>query len=36
MGGRARQRVVENFRVEEAAARGLTYMQINPATGSVL
>jgi glycosyltransferase involved in cell wall biosynthesis len=31
MGKRARQTVVENFRVEEATAKGLTFMQINPA-----
>ena len=29
---RARQRVLENFRVEEAVAKGLAFMEINPAT----
>jgi glycosyltransferase involved in cell wall biosynthesis len=31
MGKRARQTVVENFRVEEATAKGLTFMQIDSA-----
>ncbi len=31
MGHRARQRIVENFRVEEAVAKGLTFMKIDPA-----
>lgn len=32
-GSRARQRVVEKFRVEEAVAKGLGFMEINPAMG---
>lgn len=32
IGNRARQRAVGNFRVEEAAAKGLAFMEINPAT----
>lgn len=35
IGNRARQRVVDNFRVEEAAAKGLAFMQINPNTRTV-
>jgi glycosyltransferase involved in cell wall biosynthesis len=34
IGNRARQRVVDNFRVEEAAAKGLAFMEINPATAT--
>ena len=33
LGNHARQRVVDNFRVEEAAARGLKFMEINLAPG---
>ena len=32
MGHRARQRIVANFRVEEAVAKGLAFMKIDPAT----
>ena len=35
IGNRARQRVVDNFRVEEAAAKGLAFMEINPNTRTV-
>jgi glycosyltransferase involved in cell wall biosynthesis len=35
MGSRARRKVLDNFRVEEAAAKGLAFMEINPATGTV-
>jgi glycosyltransferase involved in cell wall biosynthesis len=34
LGSRARQRVLENFRVEESVAKGLAFMEINPATGT--
>lgn len=34
LGSRARQRVLENFRVEEAVAKSLSFMKINPAIGS--
>jgi len=32
LGNRARQRVIDNFRVEQAAAKGLAFMQITPST----
>jgi glycosyltransferase involved in cell wall biosynthesis len=35
MGSCARQRVVNNFRAEEAAAKGLAFLRINPARGTV-
>jgi glycosyltransferase involved in cell wall biosynthesis len=36
IGSRARQRVVDNFRVEEFVAKALAFMQIEPGTGTVL
>jgi glycosyltransferase involved in cell wall biosynthesis len=35
IGNRARQRVVDNFRVEEAVAKGLAFMEINPVAAIV-
>ncbi len=35
MGHRARQRIVDNFRVEEAVAKGLAFMKIDPVRGMV-
>ena len=34
IGKRARQRVVSKFRAEESAAKGLTFLKINPAIGT--
>jgi glycosyltransferase involved in cell wall biosynthesis len=35
IGNRARQRIVDNFRVEQTVAVGLAFMEISPATGTV-
>jgi glycosyltransferase involved in cell wall biosynthesis len=34
LGSCARQKVVENFRVEDAVSKGLAFLEINPATGT--
>ena len=34
IGNRARQRIVDNFRVEQTVAKGLAFMEISPATAT--